>query len=126
MGLMVPNAAQGHDLDQIFVHKLPKIRKTEDKYLIGAEIIAYCKWLIYTAPFKDVNNESHMQINQDFYHNKCGTIRIYEGSFRRRLKEQLKIWYDKHQPSKRQRLPSSIHRKIQTMNWLSQTLHGAA
>jgi hypothetical protein len=41
MGLLVPNAAQGLDLDQIFEHKLPKIMETEDtRYLIGAEIIA--------------------------------------------------------------------------------------
>jgi hypothetical protein len=29
-GLLVLNAAQGRNLDQIFVHKLPKIRETED------------------------------------------------------------------------------------------------
>ena len=53
MGLLVPNAAQGRDLDKIFEHKLPKIRETEDtRYLIGAEIIAYCKLLIYIAPLK--------------------------------------------------------------------------
>jgi hypothetical protein len=38
MGLLVPNAAQGRDLNQIFEHNLPKIRVTEDtRYLIGAE-----------------------------------------------------------------------------------------
>ena len=37
MGLLVPNAAHGRDLDQIFEHKLPKIIETEDtRYLIGA------------------------------------------------------------------------------------------
>jgi hypothetical protein len=56
MGLLVPNAAQGRNLDQIFAHRLPKIRETgETRYLIGAKIIAYCKCLIYIAPFKDVD-----------------------------------------------------------------------
>jgi hypothetical protein len=58
MGLFVPCAAQGRDLNQIFQHKLPKIKENDNQYFIGTEIIAYCKWLIYTAPFKEVNIES--------------------------------------------------------------------
>jgi hypothetical protein len=66
MGLLVPNAAQGRCLDQIFEHKHPKIREAKDNmYLIGAKIIAYCKWLIYTAPFKDIDIWSCMQIHQE-------------------------------------------------------------
>jgi hypothetical protein len=81
----------------------PRSGRKEDQDLIGAEIIAYCKWLIYTAPFKDIDIESRIQINQDFYNNERATIRKSEETFCRRLKEQLKIWYEKHPPSKRQK-----------------------
>jgi hypothetical protein len=78
--------------------------ETEDtRYLIGTKIITYCKWLIYTAPFKDVDIESLMQIHQDFYRFERGTIRKSEGTFRRRPKAQLKIWYEKHLQSKRRK-----------------------
>jgi hypothetical protein len=60
MGMLVPNAAQGRDLDQIFKHKLPKIRETEDtRYLIEAEIIAYCtSTALSVGPFKHPSGRS--------------------------------------------------------------------
>jgi hypothetical protein len=65
MGLLIPSAAQGRNLDQIFM----------------------------TAPFKDFDIESHMQIHQRSYKNERGTIKESEGTFcrTRRLKEHLKI-----------------------------------
>jgi hypothetical protein len=41
-----------------------------------------------------------MQIHQHFCLIERGTIRKSEGTFQRRLKVQLKIWYYKHLPSK--------------------------
>jgi len=53
-----------HSLDEIFEYKLPKLKEGDsDKYLIGAELIVLLKWLIYTAPFKDVNVEPRGQIH---------------------------------------------------------------
>jgi hypothetical protein len=47
---------------------LPKLDKGErDKYLIGAELIASVKWLIYTAPFKNCNVEQRARIHLAFY-----------------------------------------------------------
>jgi hypothetical protein len=40
----------------------------------SAKIITYCKWLIYTAPFKDIDFELHMQIHKDFYLTKLANI----------------------------------------------------
>ena len=102
MGLLVPSSADGRDLNQIFMHKLPKIKEGErDRYLIGAEIMAYCKWLIYTAPFKDVAGEPRGKIHEDFYKSELVTFRDSEPTFRRRLKAQLAIWYAKHPPSRK-------------------------
>jgi hypothetical protein len=46
-----------------------------------------------------------MQIHQnsDFYRIERGTIRKSKRTFHRRLKAQLKIWYDKYLPSKRRK-----------------------
>jgi hypothetical protein len=52
MGLMVPDTAEGHGLDDIFKHKLSRLNEGEsNKYLICTEIIVFIitEWLIYTA-----------------------------------------------------------------------------
>ena len=50
--------AEGRNLDAIFAEKIPKIKdEMNDKWLVGAEILAYLKWLIYTAAFKDPSAE---------------------------------------------------------------------
>jgi hypothetical protein len=78
-----------------------------DKYLIGAEIIAFVKWLIYTAPFKDrdcnLNAEPRVKIHSKVYKDSewRGTVHDAEKKMRRKLKAQLAIWYAKHPPSKR-------------------------
>ena len=90
-----------HSLDEIFEYKLPKLKEGDsDKYLIGAELIVLLKWLIYTAPFKDVNVEPRGQIHAKFYQEWRGTIRAAEKTMRRKLKAQLDIWYAKHPPKR--------------------------
>jgi hypothetical protein len=126
MGRLVLNATQGRYLDQIFKHKLPKIRETKDiRHLIGTKIITYCKWLIYTAPIKNVDIKLHMQIHQDFYCIECEPFKNPRG-FSKRLKAQFKIRYHKHLLSKRQKANKStaaMQQKIQTMNLPGAKLH---
>jgi len=91
-----------HSLDEIFEYKLPKLKEGDsDKYLIGAELIVLLKWLIYTAPFKDVNVEPRGQIHAKFYQEWRATIRAAEKTMRKKLKAQLDIWYAKHPPKRK-------------------------
>ena len=54
MGLFIPSASECRDLDAIFAKKVPKIKDDKnDKWLLGAEILAYLKYLICSAAFKD-------------------------------------------------------------------------
>jgi hypothetical protein len=69
MGLMIPKSGNGCNLDKIFEYKLKLNEKDSDKHLIGAEIIAFLKWLIYTAPYKDCNAEPHGPTHALFYKN---------------------------------------------------------
>ena len=58
MGLLGPSGAEGRNLDFIFAEKIPKTKDNEyDKCLVGADILAYLKWLIYSAAFKDPSAE---------------------------------------------------------------------
>ena len=47
VGLFIPSAGEGCDLDAIFANKVPKIKDDKnDKWLVGAEILAYLKYLL--------------------------------------------------------------------------------
>jgi hypothetical protein len=76
---MTQSGGEGSGLDKIFEYKLPKLDEEErDTYHIGAEIIAFLKWLIYTAPFKDCNAKSRGPTQVNFYKVWRGTIRAAE------------------------------------------------
>ena len=52
----------------IFAEKVPKIKDDErEKWLVGAEISAFLKWLIYIASFKDPSAEPRGSIHAEFY-----------------------------------------------------------
>ena len=68
MGLLIPCAAEGRDLDAIFVETVPKVKDDEREiWLVGAEILAYLKYLIYSAAFKDPTAEPRGSIHAEFY-----------------------------------------------------------
>ena len=66
MGLFVPSGAAGRNLDALFAKKVPKIKDNKcEKWLVGAKILAYLKWLIYSAAFNDPTAVCRaMQIDQ--------------------------------------------------------------
>jgi hypothetical protein len=90
--LTIPNFGKYSDLEEIFEYKLHKLNEKEhDRYLIDAEIIAYLKCLIYTAPFKDCNAKPRRQTHELFFKNWLATIRGGEKVMCKKLKVQLKI-----------------------------------
>ena len=60
MGIFAPEAC-GRSLEDVFNMKMPAFADDEDaftkisgeRHLVSPEIIAYVKWLIYTAAFKE-------------------------------------------------------------------------
>ena len=109
MGLLIPSASEGSDLDAIiaiFADKVPKIKDDEnDKWLVSAEILAYLKYLIYSAAFKDPTVKLHGSIHAEFYRGWRRTFRLNEDLICRKMKKQLECWYSKHPPSSRRVLP---------------------
>ena len=69
------------DLDAIFDKKIPKVKDNErKKWLVRAKILAYLKYLIYTAAFKDPTAEPCGSIHAEFYRGWCRTFRLNEES----------------------------------------------
>ena len=113
IGLFVPCAREGRDLDAIFAKKVPKVKDDErEKWLVGAKILAYLKYLIYSAAFKDPTAKPRGSIHTEFYRGWCRTFRLNEELIRRMMKQQLKCWYAKHPPSNRRVLPKDHDKYI--------------
>ena len=54
MGLLILCAVEGRDLCTIFAKKVPKVKDDKcEKWLVGAEILAYLKYLICSSAFKN-------------------------------------------------------------------------
>ena len=86
------------NLDAKYAEKFPKIKDDErEKWLVGAEILAYLKYLIYSAAFKDPTAEPRGSVHAEFYR----TFRVSKDLIRRKMKKKLECWYAKHQPSNR-------------------------
>jgi hypothetical protein len=81
-------------LKDIFTEKI----HGTDKYLVSEHLIAYLKWLIYVAAFKDRSTLPH----EDFYGD---VLEMFKGSrqWRGRLYNELDAWSKDFQPSKRRR-----------------------
>jgi len=100
MGLFIP--APNRNIDAIFADKVPQIHDDEvQKWLVGADILAYLKWLIYTAAFKEPTVEPRGSIHENFYKGWRRTFRNNEDLIRRRLKKMLDVWYAKHPPTRK-------------------------
>lgn len=95
----------GRTPEAIFQEKIPKINPADEteraRFLIGPELIAYLKWLIYTAAFKDPNAGDRGAIHSRFYVDWVSEIVTKEKGYRKKLLEQLQIWYGKHRSTKK-------------------------
>ena len=85
-----------------YEHDVP-CRNAQAKRLVIPEHMAYLKWLIYTAAFKVPNAAPQGgQLHTQLYINWVDTFSCKEDTFRRkRLMEQLEIWYARFPPSKK-------------------------
>ena len=107
--------------------KMPAFADDEDavaeisgeRHLVSPEIIAFVKWLIYTAAFKEPLGEQRGAAHLQFYLDWKRTIAAKEDIFRKRLLEALQIWYAKFPSSKKRgrsllagRPPDSVERGL--------------
>lgn len=75
-----------------------------DKYLVSAEIVAYLKWLIYIAAFKERGNLGH----EVFYSTELAFLKKPANArWRSFLCAELLEWYKEFPPSKKRRSRSS-------------------
>ena len=95
----------GRTLQTIFQEKIPKIQPADprerEKFVVGPELIAYLKWLIYSAAFKDPYSGERGAVHAQYYANWVSEIVGKEKGYRKKLLEQLEIWYAKHLPRKK-------------------------
>jgi len=93
MGRLIPSPSR--TIKDIFKEKI----YGTDKYLVSAELIAYLKWLIYVAAFKDRSNVQH----ELFYRQE---LAMFQGSeqWRVLLYVELDAWYKDFQPSKKRKI----------------------
>ena len=63
-----------------------------ERYLVSPENIAYLKWLIFSAAFKEPFAEPRGATHLQIYLDSTKTFACKENIFRRRLFEALEIW----------------------------------
>ena len=95
--------------------------KAVEKHIVSPELIAYLKWLIYTAPFKDPFSEPRGAIHRQFYLEWLDAFASKEDTFRKRLMVQLEIWYSRF-PSGQKRGSSSRADNVPKANCRRSTL----
>jgi hypothetical protein len=94
MGYLIPSPSSS--LKEIFQEKIPG----NDRYLVSAELIAYIKWLVYLAPFKDRSSVDHAE-----FFNKQVALLNHEDNqhWRRFLYKELDAWYTDFKPTKKRK-----------------------
>ena len=91
LGKLIPST--GRSLMDIFTEKVPGT----DTFLVSAELIAFLKWLIFVAAFKDRSNLPH----EAFYRR---TLKKLSGDqWRGQLFLVVDAWHKDFQPAKRRR-----------------------
>jgi hypothetical protein len=107
--------AHGRTLQDIFQAKIPKIDPQDaterERFIIGPELIAYLKWLIYVAAFKDASEGERGLINIKFFTDWVNEIFSKEKGYRKLLLEELQICYTKH-PTTKKRGRESIEQDL--------------
>ena len=80
-----------------------KVHGHDDLEIVSSKTIAYLKWLIYIAAFKDEKHRSLLEDSQ-FYVAQCKTLEAAENNFwKEDLLEELEIWYREHPPTSKKR-----------------------
>ncbi len=101
MGYLAPTAER--DIKAIFKEKV----FGTDVFLVSAETIAYLKWLIYTAVFKDGDQRDKVAGelgHSHFYHTTLQTLEHPSNQhWRVPLRRELEFWYAKYPPAGRRR-----------------------
>ena len=98
MGYLIPNPSR--TLKEIFKEKIYGTQK----FLVSAELIAYLKWLIYVAAFKDRGNVDH----EAFYNKEVAYLNHPDNQrWRGLLYTALDAWYAEFKPSKKRKGRSS-------------------
>lgn len=109
LGLFGPDPCN-RSVEDVFNMKMPAFADEDDdasaafsgeRHLVSPEIIAYLKWLIYTAAFKEPFGDKRGAEHVKFYLDWKRTISAKEDVFRKKLLEELKIWYARFPPSKK-------------------------
>ena len=72
-----------------------------ERYLVSPENIAYLKWLIFSAAFKEPFAEPRGATHLQIYLDSTKTFACKENIFRRRLFEALEIWNARFPQSKK-------------------------
>ena len=95
MGVLVPDGSR--TIRDIF---LEKVYGSDSHFLVSAETIAYLKWLIYIAAFKDKSNLDH----GSFYETELAALQ-HPGNllWRKGLLVSLEEWYAKHRAGRGKR-----------------------
>ena len=92
--------ARGGDIDA----PVPKIKDDEkDKWFVGAEVLVYLKYLIYSAGFKVPTVKPRGSIHAEFCSGWRRTFCLHEDLISRKM--QLECWYAKHPPRNRRVVP---------------------
>ena len=94
MGYLIPSPSRS--LKEIFQEKI----HGTDSYLVSAELIAYIKWLVYLAPFKDRSSVDHAE----FFNKQVALLNHeYNQHWRRFLYKELDAWYTDFKPTKKRK-----------------------
>jgi len=92
MGYLIPSPTR--TLKEIFQEKIPGT----DKFLVSAELIAYLKWLIYVAAFKDRSGLNH----EEFYGKEVLFLNHPNNKqWRGHLFKALEAWYAEFKATKK-------------------------
>ena len=80
-----------------------KVHGHDDLFIVSSKTIAYLKWLIYIAAFKDEKSRALME-DMQFYVAEYKSFEDPENNFwRKELLKQLEIWYQEHPPTSKKR-----------------------
>ena len=95
---LVPTA--NRNIGAIFAEK---VHGHDDLFIVSSKTIAYLKWLIYIAAFKDEKCRGLIEDTQ-FYVAQYKSFEAPQNDFwREELLEELEIWYQAHPPTSKKR-----------------------
>jgi len=80
-----------------------KVHGHDNLEIVGPKTVAYLKWLIYIAAFKDEKCRGLLE-DMQFYVAQVKALEAPENDFwKEELLEELEIWYEAHPPTSKKR-----------------------